>query len=477
MNLSKRFFIQNTLAILVTMLATALAVVIFIAVYTGIFGRDGGVTGVNQVLEARVGFKEIKQKVLSPDTRKNLDTGFQEMLVAGVTAISGDAIVLKDREAVFYTRKFSKMDMEKCIALSGMETDNEMLELDGKSYIFDRMEFKTGNGDNAVLILLAPIKTGGNFYLVLFAFTITFFTLTFIGMNLWFSIKLSKAVITPVSRLKDAACKISEGELDGEIAEEGEGEIRELCRTLEQMRLKLKESVYLQEKYDENRKFLVSCISHDLKTPVTSIKGYIEGIMDGVAKTPEKVNSYLETACTKAVLVNSMIDDLLLYSKLDLNQIPFTFERTDLVKYFEYCISDNKYEFEKAGIRLLLQNELKEAVFAVIDKERFKRAVQNILDNAKKYMQRPDGQVVVILRETRTSVIIEIKDNGRGIREEELPHIFDRFYRADASRKSTDGSGLGLAIAKQVVEGHDGRIWAISGPDKGTSIIISLRKC
>ncbi|MNP58947.1 Sensor histidine kinase YycG [compost metagenome] len=111
-----------------------------------------------------------------------------------------------------------------------------------------------------------------------------------------------------------------------------------------------------------------------------------------------------------------------------------------------------------------------------IDRERFKRVIQNILDNALKYMDKPRGHVAVILRETRTSAIIEIQDNGRGIPEQDLPYVFDRFYRVDAARKNASGSGLGLAIAKQIVEGHEGSLWARSEPGQGTRMIISLKK-
>lgn len=269
-------------------------------------------------------------------------------------------------------------------------------------------------------------------------------------MNFWVSYRFSRGIITPISRLRDAAVKISEGDLSCGIAEEGEGEVRELCRTLEFMRIKLKESIYLQQKYDENRKFLVSSISHDLKTPVTSIKGYIEGIIDGVAKTPEKNGGIPGNGTIKGDSGERMIDDLLLYSKLDLNQIPYHFEKTNLEPYFEDCVSDHRYEYEKANIKLALISELKETVYVLIDRERLKRVIQNILDNAKKYMEKADGQVHIILRETRTSAIIEIRDNGKGIPENDLPHIFERFYRADPSRKSADGSGLGLLLPNKL---------------------------
>ncbi len=137
---------------------------------------------------------------------------------------------------------------------------------------------------------------------------------------------------------------------------------------------------------------------------------------------------------------------------------------------------DHRYEYEKANIKLALISELKEPVYVLIDRERLKRVIQNILDNSRKYMEKVNGQVDIILRETRTSAIIEIRDNGKGIPEVDLPHIFERFYRADPSRKSVDGSGLGLAIAKQIVEGHEGKIWVRSTVGEGTRMMISLKK-
>ncbi len=476
MNLGRRFFLLNTATILITILATSLAAMVFIAVYTKISGRDADINDLIRVAEVKSGFEEIKKKVDTTKFEQYLGDNYRSDLAASVKALGAEALLVRDREELFSTRKFDRMDIEKCLVYSGEDSGNNIIELEGRTYLVDRVDFKAGGGTEASLLLLAPVKLRMNFYQALAVFTIVVFVLTFLGLNLWVSIAFSKGVTAPISRLKAAAAKISAGELSNEIAEEGDGEIKELCRTLEQLRLKLKESVYLQARYDDNRKFLISSISHDLKTPVTSIKGYIEGILDGVAKTPEKMQAYLETVRDKALLVNSMIDDLLLYSRLDMNQIPFDFERTDLKDYLEYCVADSKPEFEKSKLDLLLRCEAEGRIYALIDRERFKRILQNILDNARKYMERPDGRVEVILRETRTSALIEIRDNGKGISQEALPHIFERFYREDASRKSTDGSGLGLAIAKQIVEGHDGKIWAVSNAGEGTGIILSLKK-
>jgi len=129
----------------------------------------------------------------------------------------------------------------------------------------------------------------------LFIFSGVVFVLSFIITNIVIITAFSKKVITPLGKLQAAAGKISEGNLDFEIIEDGDTQIRELCRSFEKMRLKLVEANYTQKKYDESRKMLFSSISHDLKTPITSIKGYVEGILDGVANTPQKVEKYLRT--------------------------------------------------------------------------------------------------------------------------------------------------------------------------------------
>ena len=428
-----------------------------------------------KVFEVRAAISEIKREALTLGFEELLDKKYQQELSDRVNVLDASAIILVGREVLYATQNFNKIDIEKSLMLSGDRSNRDEIELDGNTYMFTRADYKLPSGDTGILLLLAPIKVKTSFYMGLGIFTVSFFTVVFLLMNFWISYKFSRGIILPISRLKDAAIKIREGDLSNEISEEGEGEIRELGRTLELMRIKLKESVYLQQKYDDNRKFLVSSISHDLKTPVTSIKGYIEGIIDGVAKTPEKMEEYLETARSKAILVNAMIDDLLLYSKLDLNQLPYHFEKSDLASYFEDCVADHKYECEKANLTLALINELKEPVKVLIDRERLKRVVQNILDNAMMYAaEKANGKIDIILRETRTSAIIEIKDNGKGIPENKLPFIFERFYQVDPSRKS--GSGLGLAIAKQIIEGHDGKIWAKSAVGEGTGIMISLKK-
>lgn len=175
-----------------------------------------------------------------------------------------------------------------------------------------------------------------------------------------------------------------------------------------------------------------------------------------------------------------MIDDLLLNAKLDLKQLPFDFEKTDIEEYLLDFVRENEPEWAKNGIRITMHSELHQTYPIRLDRARFRRVLTNILDNSGKYMKtgrlEQEGLIQILLRETHSSIIIELRDNGSGIQEKDVPYIFDRFYRSDSSRSEIKGSGLGLAIAKQIVEGHGGRIWALSRPQEGTSILISLSK-
>lgn len=277
-------------------------------------------------------------------------------------------------------------------------------------------------------------------------------------------------------KLKDAAFKISQGELDSIISLDTQDEVDDLAKSLEFLRIKLKEAIRLQHKYDDNRSFLISSISHDLRTPVTTIKGYVEALRDGVANTPEKEKQYLYTIDKKANQINEMIEDLLLYSKLDLNQLPFTFTNVNIIKYLQDGVDEQLHYFEQQQVHFEFKPMLTKPYSVKLDLNRFMRVIQNIWDNAISYNDKDHKEISMSVRETFTSIVIEIKDNGKGLEETEAEQIFDRFYRNDRARQAEHGSGLGLAIAKHIIKEHDGQIWAKGERGKGTSIFISLPK-
>nr|WP_306220362.1 HAMP domain-containing sensor histidine kinase [Cohnella sp. WQ 127256] len=286
---------------------------------------------------------------------------------------------------------------------------------------------------------------------------------------------VSRSIIRPLKALQKATEEIKDGNLDYEVKPRSKDEIGKLSVAFEEMRLRLKETVELQIQYEESRKELISNISHDLKTPVTAIKGYVEGIMDGVTNSPDKLDRYVKTIFTKAMDMDRMIDELFLISKLDLGKMPFHFEQVDMGAYLQDCAQELYFDMEKRGIKLKLDALPEEEILIKADREKLKRVLINIIENAMKYMDKTDGKISLSIHAKDSKAVIRVRDNGQGIAEDALPHIFDRFYRADPSRNSTTGgSGLGLSIAKQIVEEHGGQVWAESELSKGTTIYVEL---
>lgn len=284
---------------------------------------------------------------------------------------------------------------------------------------------------------------------------------------------VAKSVIQPILHLKEGAEKIESGNLDFEMEKTtGKNEIATLISTFEKMRIRLKKSLEVQEQYENNRKELLSNISHDLKTPITSIVGYIEGIQDGVANTPEKQAKYLEIAHTKAKDMNALIDELFLFSKLDLHKEPFYMRSVDLNALLAQIAEESEFSFPDAQISLTVPDE---KLMTNADREKLKRVFENLIHNSMKYMDKTQAKITIQLEKQQDMAIIAFGDNGKGISDANLNAIFDRFYREEQSRNSnTGGSGLGLSIAKQIVEEHQGRIWATSELGVGTAVCVAL---
>ena len=388
----------------------------------------------------------------------------------GQTAV----VVMENDNIVYNSEGFTILQIKEM--LMNLSIENNYYEYESNRYRINAQNFTMQDGSNYRIITLNQIINVGDYYRSLLIFVFIIFLIVFVIASLIVQRQNMKNIIIPITDLTKEMEKLRIGELETAITDKGYGEIRELGTAIEQLRLQLKNSIYYQQKVDENRKFLISSISHDLKTPVTSIRGYIDGVLDGVADTDEKKQYYLSKAIEKTKMINTMIEDLLLYSKLDLNQMTFEKDKVNIVKYIESCIEDSSEGFLRENKRIIFENKLSTASFVIIDVAKFKRVIQNIMDNAKRSIETQIGQLKVMLRETNSSVIIEFKDNGRGISKQDLPHVFERFYRADTAREVKGSSGLGLAIAKQIVEGLGGRIWAISENGQGASIIISLKK-
>ena len=245
-----------------------------------------------------------------------------------------------------------------------------------------------------------------------------------------------RSVSVPLQKLQRAARNIKEGNLDFEIKAESNDEIGQPCQDFEAMRLRLKAQAEEKVAFDRENKELISNISHDLKTPITAIKGYVEGIMDGVADTPEKIDRYIKT----------------IFNVLSV-------------------------ELESKGAEFTYRNFMEEDSKVIVDPEQLRRVINNIVSNSIKYTDKPKVKITMDVKDVGDFIQVELGDNGKGIAAKDLPNIFDRFYRTDASRNSSKGgSGIGLSIVKKIMEDHGGKVWATSRLGIGTIMYFVLRK-
>ena len=288
---------------------------------------------------------------------------------------------------------------------------------------------------------------------------------------------IQKSVFQPVADLNKAMQNIKDGNLDYMLAGDRKGEIGDLYRNYEDMRLRLKESEEEKEENVQRNKEMIANISHDLKTPITAIKGYVEGIMDGVADTPEKVDKYIKTVYNKANDMDRLINELTTYSGIDNSRIQYNFHRINVADYFGDCIEEVGLDLEAKNIKLNYSNLTSHDTLVMIDPEQMKKVINNIISNSVKYMDKPKGAIDIRILDETDSIRVEIEDNGKGIAQKDLQRIFDRFYRTDASRNSAQGgSGIGLSIVKKIIEDHGGYIWATSKEGQGTCMHFVLRK-
>lgn len=355
------------------------------------------------------------------------------------------------------------------------------VELGGRRYSLEREAVTFADRSEGALYRLADANDAYRFFHRFIPFTLLMLLAVLALTNGLLTYAVSRSIIRPLQALQRAAEQIKEGNLGQAVRLGRKDEIGALGDAFEEMRGRLQESVRLRDQYETNRKELLANVSHDLKTPIMAIKGCVEGIRDGVADTEEKRERYIAMIASKADEMDRQIDELFLFSKLDLRRLPFTFAKVDLVRYLRDYAEELELDASRRGVTAAFENAAPGgddgALFVNADGEKLHRALANIADNSLKYMHRADGRITIRLEERGGEAVVSIRDNGPGIEQAALPHIFERFYRAEQSRNTqTGGSGLGLAIVRQIVAEHGGRVWAESEQGAGTTIYVALPK-
>ena len=283
---------------------------------------------------------------------------------------------------------------------------------------------------------------------------------------------ITRSILKPLGLLSRASKEIRDGNLDTPLVYAHADEFGQVCGDFDEMRLHLKKSVEDRLHYENSRRQLISGISHDLRTPLTSIKGYVEGLIEGIADTPQKQMRYLRAIRTRAGDLERLIDSLSLYNRLDNTDFHYHLERRDLKEFLEEYGRSMREDLEKDQVDMRLELPQKPCM-VLLDAGEFQRILDNAVSNSVKYREKPQTVMAVSLREDGKTAELRIRDDGPGVPDDCLERIFESFCRLDDARtKSGEGSGLGLAIVRQIVQGHGGQIHAEN--DHGLVLVITL---
>ena len=284
-----------------------------------------------------------------------------------------------------------------------------------------------------------------------------------------------RGLLHPIKELTKAAEEIERGNLDFVITYDKKDEFLQVFTQFDRMRVKLKDSLWRQIRDEESRVEMIANIAHDLRTPITSIQGYAQGLIDGVANSEEKKQKYLEIIIMKSQELNRMSDSLSAFSRVDVGNVNIEMSRINAQGFIKSELTEISMSLSTAEITCEI--DVSDQVQICIDVMQVKRVFANILQNSLKYKEEDIARLNIRAYENESYVIVRFADQGVGVRESELKMIFNRFYRGDYARKDTsNGSGLGLAIAKQIILLHKGHIWARHNRPSGLQIFVSFPK-
>lgn len=317
--------------------------------------------------------------------------------------------------------------------------------------------------------------TEGSFQAILLsAIVLLFFCAIAITTNRLLTKFVFRKIMLPLEMLADGVEQISEGNLEHRIEFSEKNEFKPICEAFNDMAVKLKVADDIVQKSEQNRKELFAGISHDLRSPLTSIKAFAEGLMDGVATTPEAQQEYLQIITQKANEVNIMVSQLFLYSKMDMGNYPTNPEILDVGKEIEEFISVSREEYKTKGLTVKIVGKTsKTKIYA--DPLQLRSILANILDNSAMYCDKDTAVSKITCLAENDIVKIIFEDNGQGVKEEALPKLFEAFYRADPSRSNPQqGSGLGLAITAKALKRMGGNISAENVKGGGLRIVIQI---
>ncbi len=484
----------NTRIVLTSLLAIIIPIIIIISTSTVIvntFTSFFRVSAVNTNTYSALNSLQWTQTVQSISnhlTEENDDASKTEELEAIAEPLKelGTEIYIEKNGELFYATGENILSEAQKIA--AFEKNGNLNYFGGNGLLL--VNHADDGNDNYLIVITNPDYTVNNasqrpspgelkdFLIGRAGIFMLFIVLLFIISIVTISFITSQTIVKPIKKISVGAEEIAKGNLDYNIDYESTNELGQMADSFNNMRVRLSASLENQRKAEEERRELVAGIAHDLRTPLTSVKGYAEGLRDGIASTPEKQRLYINTICSSIDDTEKTLDDLLAYSKLELKSFSLNPERVYINEFFKDGAEEIKTALEAVDFDFNYISTCSDDTVLMLDSDRFTRVIRNIISNSIKYKREGvKGKVELHINEYERSVIIEITDNGIGVDKESLPKIFDTMYRADRARSGvSEGSGLGLSICRQIVELHGGTIWATGNYGQGLSIFISMPK-
>ena len=290
-------------------------------------------------------------------------------------------------------------------------------------------------------------------------------------MSQIFTGNLVKHIMEPLDELATGAKRIRENDLTEDINYSGDIEFENVCDTFNKMQKHILREQEKNRKYEKARTDMIAGISHDLRTPLTAIRGTIKGLMDGIASTPEKQDRFLEIAYRRTGEMDLLLNQLFYLSKIETGNMPITLRKIEISSFIKNYVQAKQGLMEAEKEELV--EETKEITAEVaVDPEQLQRIFDNLLENSRKYGEKVPLKMKIGLRKTPGGILIRFSDNGVGVPENKLPYVFDEFYRADESRNKKEGNGLGLYIVKYLIEAMGGTVRAEN--EDGFVVLIEL---
>ncbi len=481
MTIKKRLILSHLMVFIVPLITTLL-IVLLSGVGLILFARSGNHIYIENTMEFQRAC-EVLHHIVFNHIQNNNEDEFEYWLI-GLLAPEQNYILIQRENQVIYTygnsslAEMSRQDFEKskldAQVINKEFTDINILDNDfvciEKHIINEQaywMYFVTEKSfDDKDKALESAIERTGYFIIlsmIAFVFVTSFLLARYILNH----------ILLPLRKLRVGVEKIYEGDFSLRLEHKSNDEIKPVMETFNLMAQKLLDSVNERKIQEDRQKELVASISHDLRTPLTTIKAYVEGLIDGVANSPAKRTRYLQVIKKNTDELNNMIEELFMFSKISLGEKAIPLEEINLKEMLEFFVSEHNYAWKKAGATVTLkaqQNIIIMGSYLLLE-----RILLNIISNSIKYKPEYEIDCYIKLVGEDKIAILSIADNGSGVPEKELERLVEPFYRTDKARSRTeDGTGLGLSIAVRAVEMMKGAMRIENVKPHGLVVIIEL---